>query len=263
MALFVAEADCGRGVYSDRALRTGEVIERTPVLTIPQGQIAALNGTVLYDYWFGWGPSDEDAGIAGGYGSLYNHSFAANVTYRKDLAAGELHFVARRDIAGGEELRIDYTGGDHQAAPLWFPDQNAVASTARPERALAQQSGVRVARSPLNGRGVFALRDFAVGEELEVAPVIVVPARDWPGLATTVLDQRCYAWGDELQHAAFGLGCTAFYNHADEPTAVFTRDRERRLLRFTARRAIPAGGEITIDYRSSYSEPFPLWFEVR
>ena len=104
MALFVAEADCGRGVFSDRALRTGEVIERAPVLAIPQGQIAALNGTVLYDYWFGWGASDQDAGVSGGYGSLYNHSFAANIAYRKDLVAGELQFVARRDIAGGEEF---------------------------------------------------------------------------------------------------------------------------------------------------------------
>ncbi len=263
MALFVAEADCGRGVFSDRALRTGEVIERAPVLAIPQGQVAALNGTVLYDYWFGWGASDEDAGVSGGYGSLYNHSFAANIAYRKDLVAGELQFVARRDIAGGEELRIDYTGGDHQTAPLWFSDQNTLASTARPERALAQQPGVRVTRSPLSGRGVFALRDFAVGDEVEVAPIIVVPALDWPGVSSTPLNDHCFAWGDELQHAAFGLGCSSFYNHADDPAAAFTRDRERRLLRFTARRAIASGSEITIDYRSSYSEPFPLAFEVR
>ena len=263
MALFVADADCGRGVYSDRALRTGEVIERAPVIAVPAEQVAALSGTALYDYWFGWGAADQDAGLATGYGSIYNHSFAANVAYRKDFAVGEVQFVARRDIAGGEELRIDYTGGDHETAPLWFADQITSVTHTRPDRAQAQQPGVRVTHSPLDGRGVFALRAFAPGDEIEVAPVVVVPARDWAGVSRTVLDNYCYAWGDELQHAAFGMGCASFYNHADDAAADFTRDRERRLIRFTARRAIPAGSEITINYRASYAEWFPLSFNAR
>lgn len=263
MALFVADADCGRGVFSDRALRTGEVIERAPVVAIPAAQVAALSGTALYDYWFAWGAADTDAGLAGGFGSIYNHSFAANVAYRKDLAAGEIQFVARRDIAGGEELRIDYTGGDHDTAPLWFAERPTPPASGRPERAHAQQAAVRVAPSPKGGRGVFALRSFSAGEEIEVAPVIVVPGRDWPGVSSTVLDNYCYAWGDELQHAAFALGCASFYNHADDAAAGFTRDRAGRLLRFAARRAIPAGSEITIDYRSTYGEWFPLSFDAR
>lgn len=263
MALFVADADCGRGVYSDRALRTGEVIERAPVIAIPAAQVGALAGTALYDYWFGWGAADEDAGLAAGYGSIYNHSFAANVAYRKDFAAGELQFVARRDIAGGEELRIDYTGGEHETTPLWFADQVTPIANARPERAHAQQPGVRVTHSQLSGRGVFALRGFAPGEDVEVAPVVVVPARDWPGVSRTILEDYCYAWGDELQHAAFGMGCASFYNHADDAAADFTRDRERRLIRFTARRAIPAGSEITIDYRAPHGARFPLSFDAR
>ena len=225
--------------------------------------MAALAGTALYDYWFTWGATDKDAGLAAGFGSIYNHSSAANVAYRKDAAAHELEFVAQRDIAAGEELRIDYTGGGDASAPLWFPEQGVPAPTARPERAMAREASVHVGSSGTRGRGVFANRDFAAGDEIEVAPVVVVPGRDWAGVSRTVLDNYCYAWGDRFEHAAFALGCGSFYNHADAPSARFARDHDHRLIGFTAVRAISAGSEITIDYRSSYGEWFPLWFDAR
>src|SRR5205814_6466130 len=46
----------GRGVFAQRAFACGEVIERAPVIVIPASQLSDLDRTVLYDYYFGWGP---------------------------------------------------------------------------------------------------------------------------------------------------------------------------------------------------------------
>jgi hypothetical protein len=48
----------GRGVFAQRAIRAGELIERAPVLVIPRTDLAHVDRTVLYDYYFGWGEDD-------------------------------------------------------------------------------------------------------------------------------------------------------------------------------------------------------------
>jgi SET domain-containing protein len=121
---------------------------------------------------------------------------------------------------------------------------------------------VRVAPAEGKGRGVFAQRNFAVGEIIEAAPVLFVPAEQWPHLERTVLDNYCFAWGEALEHAALGLGCSSFYNHADDPSAHTERDFAGRVIRFVARRPIELGDEVTFDYRSAYDEWFPMWFDV-
>src|SRR5438876_585962 len=102
MTLFVAAAGtCGRGVFSDTAIRAGAAFERSPVLVVPEAHLAGLSQTALHDYWFAWGADETDAGFAGGFGSVYNHAAAPNATYRKRLAAVCIEFAALRDIAAG------------------------------------------------------------------------------------------------------------------------------------------------------------------
>jgi hypothetical protein len=75
---------------------------------------------VLYDYTFSFGANLEDAAIALGFGSLYNHSSRPNATYIKCFEDRAIDFVALRDIKAGEEITVFYRSLSEGLAPLWF-----------------------------------------------------------------------------------------------------------------------------------------------
>jgi SET domain-containing protein len=114
---------------------------------------------------------------------------------------------------------------------------------------------------PVKGRGVFALRSFSPGERIESAPVIVVPAAEWPLIEKTVFFHYSYSWGPRLEHAAVALGCGSLYNHSYAPNAEYVRRLAEERIDFLALREIAAGEEITINYNGAAGDPSPLWFE--
>jgi SET domain-containing protein len=116
-----ASASKGRGVFANRAFAAGETIEICPVIPLPAEDVAKLDQTYLYNYYFGWGPDNQGAAIALGYGSLYNHSYTPNAVYRKNLADDTVQFVALTPIAPGEEIFVKYNyPGAGDDGPLWF-----------------------------------------------------------------------------------------------------------------------------------------------
>jgi hypothetical protein len=114
----------GRGVFARRRIAAGDTFEISPVIVIPAAQWSGMEKTVLYDFTFGWGPADQDAAIATGYGSFYNHSYAPNAMYEKRLEDVAIGFVALLDIEPGEEIVVNYGGGPDTQAPLWFRVDN-------------------------------------------------------------------------------------------------------------------------------------------
>jgi SET domain-containing protein len=110
----------GRGVFALRQIAEGEVIEQAPVLVVPSREWRHICQTVLYNYCFGWGADSEDAALALGFGSLYNHSYQPNAIYIKRHAEVMIDFVALRQIAPGEEITINYNGTPEGQAPMWF-----------------------------------------------------------------------------------------------------------------------------------------------
>jgi len=110
----------GRGVFACKAIATGELIERAPVIVIPASQCPNLEHTALYDYTFAWGEEDEDAAVALGYGSIYNHSYSPNARYVKRIEEMVIDFVALRDIQPGAEIVVNYNGEPGNREPLWF-----------------------------------------------------------------------------------------------------------------------------------------------
>ena len=113
----------GRGVVSAEDIRAGELVERAPVLIIPAADRAKVDDSILFTYFFMWEQDtvEEDlykhtgrAGIALGYVSLLNHSYTPNCDFIRHIDHNFLDIVAKRDIAAGEELTIDYQ------MTLWF-----------------------------------------------------------------------------------------------------------------------------------------------
>src|SRR5262245_40586569 len=68
----------GRGVFARRSFAPGDLIERAPVIVIPEKQWPKVQSSILSNYAFDWGERDEHAAIALGYVSIYNHSYSPN-----------------------------------------------------------------------------------------------------------------------------------------------------------------------------------------
>ncbi|MGZ3473283.1 MAG: SET domain-containing protein [Polyangiales bacterium] len=110
----------GRGVFAVEPIEEGESIERCHVIVIPEEQLQNVANTILHEYFFRWGGTQDDGAVALGYGSLYNHSDTPNAMYVRKVSEGILEFVALRDIAAGEEIFVSYHGGFGERGPLWF-----------------------------------------------------------------------------------------------------------------------------------------------
>ncbi len=108
----------GRGVFARHFIARGTVIERVPVLVIPEDEIYEAPGNcLLLNYVFEWGKGT--LGLALGFGSLYNHSYEPNARYDDEGQQTKV-FTALKDIQPGEEITINYNGHEDDRTPVSF-----------------------------------------------------------------------------------------------------------------------------------------------
>ncbi len=113
--------NAGRGVFAGQSMKKGEVIEKCPVLVLPRKDYPITKKTILRNYFFMWGKTT--AAICFGYGSLYNHSYKPNATYRKLIKEKVIEFVAIKNIEKDEEITVNYNYGDPgDKKTLWIKD---------------------------------------------------------------------------------------------------------------------------------------------
>ncbi len=119
--LYVAQSEIsGRGVFCGRDIPEGSLIEICQVIRIPAKDMANLKSTVLYDYYFEWGESDQEGAIALGSGSIYNHSTSPNAKYLADYENDELQVISIKAIEAGTEITFNYHGTPDQKGKVWF-----------------------------------------------------------------------------------------------------------------------------------------------
>jgi uncharacterized protein len=107
----------GRGIFARAAIMPGSLIETAPVVIVPAAECAALDRTILHDYYFHWdGDPDGDGrgAVALGLVTLCNHSPRPCARVSRNHARQTLDLVAIAAIMPGEEITIDYN------CPLWF-----------------------------------------------------------------------------------------------------------------------------------------------
>ena len=111
----------GRGVFASKDIKKGELIEECPVLElIGEAEKLKKMGSELYSYYFLW-PKMPDSVIALGYGSIYNHSYNPNATYKKNIEEKSIDFIAIQDIKKDEEITVNYNfGNPDDKSELWI-----------------------------------------------------------------------------------------------------------------------------------------------
>ena len=119
--LYIMEtAQRGRGVFTTEAIPAGTTIEIAPFIVLNQTDRALVDTTLLHDYIFEWGINEQEAAVALGYVSIYNHSADANCKYDMDFEHKTIQIQTIRAIAVDEELCINYNGDGITDKPVWF-----------------------------------------------------------------------------------------------------------------------------------------------
>lgn len=113
--------NAGRGVFSYEEINKGDTIEICPVIELFSKDVTFLKRTTLKNYYFLWGMNHDTLAICLGFGSLYNHSYSPNATYKKNIKQNLITFVAIKDIKKNEEIAVNYNYGDpNDKSPLWI-----------------------------------------------------------------------------------------------------------------------------------------------
>jgi SET domain-containing protein len=117
-------------------------------------------------------------------------------------------------------------------------------------------SHLSVAESPTGaGRGVFARRLIAAGEEIERCPMLIVDGDQAEALSLGA-DGYVFGWGNDSTALALGYG--SLYNHSYAPNAE-TLETPNELV-ITALRSISEGEEIFINYMGTAQ--VGVWFDL-
>ena len=115
--------NAGRGVYAARDIKKGEVIERGPIIEVSKNDTSNLKESILVTYFFYFGKNKERLAIALGFGSIYNHSYMPNTTYKIKPREKIIDFIALEDIKKDKEITFNYAKSGNlksQKNPLWF-----------------------------------------------------------------------------------------------------------------------------------------------
>lgn len=113
--------NAGRGVYARRDIKKDEIIEKCPVIEAPKHDMSNLRESILVTYFFYFGKNKERLAIALGFGSIYNHTYKPNATYKIKHTEKTIDFIALSDINKDDEITVNYNyGNPKDKSPLWF-----------------------------------------------------------------------------------------------------------------------------------------------
>lgn len=127
---------------------------------------------------------------------------------------------------------------------------------------LTQLPNLYIVHHPVKGRCIFCAEDIPRGAVIEVCPLIVLSEADSKLIHQTRLHDYYFIWDEALNTTAIALGYGSLYNHSSNANAELESLMDRNEIRFTAKRDIPAGEEITFNYYGSKKGvKVKLWFE--
>ena len=113
--------NAGRGVFTAKKINAGDIVETCPVVVFDHKDYKKLKKTKLRNYYFIWGAKQNKVAITLGYGSLYNHSYSPNCTYKKHFKENIVQFIALKDIGPNKEITVNYNSGNpDDQTPIWI-----------------------------------------------------------------------------------------------------------------------------------------------
>lgn len=120
-----------------------------------------------------------------------------------------------------------------------------------------------VRKTSKKGRGVYALRDFAKGEVVEICPVLIFDTKGRKNLEKTILSHYIYPWRS-TRGAALVLGYGSIYNHSYSPNADWKQNFRNQSMIFRAIKPIKKAEEVLVNYNGEPEDTTEIdWFDVK
>ncbi|TCJ17439.1 SET domain-containing protein-lysine N-methyltransferase [Flaviaesturariibacter flavus] len=121
---------------------------------------------------------------------------------------------------------------------------------------------LRVSETESRGRGMFTDMAMKPHTLVEVAPVIVLPARQRRHIDETLLHDYIFEWGKSRTQCCMALGYVSLYNHAYDANCEYEMHYPEQLILIRTVRAVKKGEELFINYNGVPDDASPLWFEA-
>lgn len=119
-----------------------------------------------------------------------------------------------------------------------------------------------IAPSNSKGRGVFTNEAILKDTVIEIAPVIVLDAKDRLHLDQTLLHDYIFVWGSNEDQCAMALGYVPIYNHQYQSNCEYEMDYDQQLIYIKTVQDISAGEELFINYNGTWNNQSPVWFDA-
>lgn len=114
----------------------------------------------------------------------------------------------------------------------------------------------------VKGRGIFTDTFIPADTIVEVAPVIVMPAKDRVHLDKSLLHDYIFEWGEQKDGCAMALGMIPVYNHSYNSNCEYFMDyTEETIMLKTVKDILPCE-ELTINYNGDADDKKKVWFDA-
>jgi len=113
------------------------------------------------------------------------------------------------------------------------------------------------------GRGVFTTESLPKDTWIEIAPVIVMSAKERAILDQTLLHDYIFEWGKAKKQCAMALGMIPVYNHSYEANCEYAMFFRKKTMAIRTIRKIEEGEELFINYNGQWNNKKPLWFDAK
>ena len=120
-----------------------------------------------------------------------------------------------------------------------------------------------IAPTELMGRGVFTSEDISRGSVIEIAPVLVMSAKERELIDKTLLHDYIFEWGEENDQCCLALGWVSVYNHSYNSNCEYEMDYGNKTITIKTVKKIKAGEELFINYSGSWNATKKVWFDTK
>jgi SET domain-containing protein len=120
--------------------------------------------------------------------------------------------------------------------------------------------GLYIAPSENRGRGMFTAQPIAIGDIIEVCPVVVLPSDQKPLIDKTLLYDYYFLWNKPKGAIAIVLGYGSIYNHSETPNAEIFSSVDHATITIKCIQPIVSGEEIFVNYQGNQKDSIKLWF---
>ena len=103
---------------------------------------------------------------------------------------------------------------------------------------------------PGGGRGVYALKDFKIGDVIEACPYLL--EKDSTTIDDSVISDYVFNYVNDETQRIIVLGLCSMYNHSDNNNVIYKQITNPDNMVYIAQRNITKGDELFINYGENY-----------